>query len=191
MRLLLPLLGGLALAPGLALGAEANGPHIDSVYTDVDFDQCTTIESDEIGATSVCPGYRGYPVVIGDSDLRMSVSYGVRPLEEKAASQGFAPFNHIGKKIEWRIESDDDTFQPRATILRWYLSGEDGTDKYQILVVTQLKLGATCHIAYIDALTAPDANEKARAIADQEAGSFDCRNEPEIVQPFKAPVPGQ
>lgn len=189
MRPMLPLIGGvLLMAPGLAIAAEANGLRIESHYTDVKFDECTVIESNELGATSVCAGYKGYPVVIGDNDLRMSVSYGVQPLEEKAANQSFAPFNHIGQKIEWRIETDDDFFQPRATILRWYLSGEDGSDKYQILVVTQLKYGATCHIAYIDALSVPNANELAREVADERAGSFECSEGPEIIEPFNAPV---
>jgi hypothetical protein len=184
MKPVLPLLAVILLSsPAMA---QAQGSRIDSVYTDINFDECTVIESDEVGATSVCPGYKGYPVVIGDSDLRMFVSYGVRPLEEKAADQGFGPFNHIGNKIEWRIESDDDTFQPRATIVRWYLAGEDGTDKFQILVVTQIKYGATCHIAYIDALANKNANELARQIADAKAGRFDCAGEPEIIQPFKA-----
>jgi hypothetical protein len=186
MRAALALLGGILLLPSSVVAAEAQGGHIVSAYTDVNFDECTVIESDELGATLVCPGYKGYPVVVGDNDLRMFVTYGVQPLEEKAAEQGFGPFNHIGNKIEWRIESDDDTFQPRATIVRWYLSGDDGADKYQLLVVTQLKYGATCHIAYIDALAAPGANELARKVADEKAGSFDCVNEPEIIQPFKA-----
>ena len=66
---------------------------------------------------------------------------------------------------------------PVATILRWYTAAPDGAgDKTegQVLVVTQLRPGATCHIAYIDALANKNANEMARHIADQQAGSFDC-----------------
>ena len=77
-------------------------------------------------------------------------------------------------------------FEPRATIIRWFTSGDNGEDKGQVLVVTQLKTGATCQIALIDALAVKSANEKARQIADAKAGSFDCAKEPEIIQPFRA-----
>lgn len=164
----------------------AGGSAMVSQYTDIDFDQCTTIESDDTGAMSVCPGYKGYPVVIGEGDLRMFVSFGIRPTEEPAMQQTLGPFNHLGQKIEWRIEQDDDTFQPRATIIRWFTAGDDGTDKGQVLVVTQIKLGATCQIALIDALAVKNANALAQQIADEKAGSFDCANEPERVEPFKA-----
>jgi len=185
MKALVLGLFSLMLLPGAAL-AQARGGHIDAQYTDIDFDECTTIESDDMGATSVCPGYKGYPVVIGEGDLRMFVSFGIKPTEEKAMQQTLGPFNHLGAKIEWRIESDDETFQPRATISRWFTAGDDGTDKGQVLVVTQIKPGATCQIALIDALAVKNANEKAREIADAKAGSFDCANEPEIIQPFRA-----
>ncbi|MEP7239309.1 MAG: hypothetical protein ABI697_00345 [Devosia sp.] len=169
-----------------AFGAEANGPRFVSVYTDLDFDQCTTLDSDDMGSTSVCPGYRGYPVLVGEGDLRMFVSYGIKPTEEKAMQQTLPPFNHLGGKIEWRIEEDDEVALPRATITRWFTAGDGGVDKGQVLVVTQLKTGATCHIAYIDAIAVKDANQRARDIADVKAGSFDCAGEPEIVQPFRA-----
>lgn len=185
MKAILLSLAGLMLLPGAAL-AQAIGSHMDSQYTDIDFDQCTTIESDDMGATSACPGYKGYPVVIGEGDLRMFVSFGIKPTEEPAMQQTLGPFNHLGKKIEWRIESDDDTFQPRATIVRWFTEGDGGVETGQILVVTQIKLGATCQIALVDALATKNANEKAREIADKSAGNFDCSKEPEIIQPFKA-----
>ena len=187
MRAMLLGLAGavLAVLPAGAM-AQANGSHLDSQYTDIDFDQCTTIESDDMGGTLVCPGYKGYPVVIAEGDLRMFVSFGIKPTEEKAMEQTLGPFNHLGNKIEWRIESDDDTFQPRATIVRWFTAGDGGEDKGQVLVVTQLKLGATCQIALIDALAVKDANAKAREIADRTAGNYDCSKEPEIIQPFRA-----
>lgn len=55
-----------------------------------------------------------------------------------------------------------------------------------MLVVTRLEMGATCHVAYVDAVAVADANERARQIADARAGSFDCGNEPEKVEPFEA-----
>lgn len=183
MKAVLAVFCGLALAPGLAGAAELR-----SEYTDLNYDQCTTISSDEVGGTSVCPGLRGYPVVIGEGDLRQSVSYGVQAMAEKAMNQGFSHFNHAGTKIEWLVDaSDTDNLQPVATVLRWFIAGEDGTDKYQLLVVTQLKLGATCWIGLVDAQAVKDANTVARKLAQDKAGTFDCEQPPEIVQPFKVP----
>jgi len=53
-------------------------------------------------------------------------------------------------------------------------------------VVTRLAPGATCQIAYVDALANPDANELARKVADEKAAGFDCENEPEYVGKFEA-----
>ena len=186
MRSVLLAILGFALLPSTAGAAELR-----SEYTDLDFAQCTTISSDEVGGTSVCPGLRGYPVILAEGDLRQAVSYGVQAVDEKAMNQGFSHFNHVGQKIEWLVDaSDKDNLQPVATILRWFIAGDDGTDKYQVLAVTQLKLGATCRIALIDALSVKDANAVARKIAQDKAGNFDCADEPELVQPYKVPDEG-
>ena len=176
----------LALMPAIAGAAELR-----SEYTDLSFDQCTTISSDEVGGTSVCPGLRGYPVIVGEGDLRQSVSYGVQAIDEKAMNESFAAFNHVGQKIEWLVDtSDPGNLQPVATILRWFIAGEDGQDKYQVLVVTQVKFAATCRIALVDALSVRDANAVARKIAQEKAGKFDCADAPEIVQPYNVPDKG-
>jgi len=53
--------------------------------------------------------------------------------------------------------------------------------------VTKLAPGATCHIAYVDALANPDANDLARKAADEKASDFDCdKDEPEFVGKFEA-----
>ena len=181
MKGILGVLGAALLLPGPASAAE-----IRSEYTDLDFTQCTTIVADDTGAMSTCAGLRGYPVVVGEGDLRMFVSFGVEATKEVAANQTLPPFNHLGKKIEWRVDaSNKDDLQPKATILRWFTEGEGGTATGQVLVVTQIKLGATCQMALIDAIAAKDANEMARKIADG-AGDYDCTKEPETIQPFKA-----
>jgi hypothetical protein len=178
----------LGIVGFLLLPATAGAAELRSEYTDLSFDQCTAISYDEMGSTWVCPGLRGYPVAVGEGDLRQTVSYGISPLEEKAFMQMLPPFSHVGDKIEWLVDATDPkNLQPVATILRWYTAGEDGTDKGQVLVVTQLKPGATCHIAYVDALANTDANVTARKAAADLAGSFDCENEmPKILGKFTA-----
>jgi hypothetical protein len=167
--------------------APAAAQQIDSSYTDVDLDECTVVSSDDFGSTWACPGYKGIPVMIAEGDLRFFVSYGLRATEERAAEQTLPPFNHLGEKIEWRLSNADGGWKPFATILRYFVQREDGGEEDgQILVVTKVEPGATCHVAYIDALANQNANELAREAADDMASDFDCADEPEVVGAFEA-----
>ena len=157
-----------------------------STYTDVDLDACSVVSSDDMGSVWTCSGYKGIPVMIAEGDLRFFVSYGLKSSEEQAATQTLPPFNHLGPKIEWRLGKASGELKPFATILRYYVQREQGEDEGQVLVVTRLEAGATCHVAYIDALANPEANEMARKAADETAPGFKCGGEPEIVGDFEA-----
>lgn len=169
----------------LTIGGVA-AQQIQSSYTDVDMDECTLIEADDFGSRWACPGHKGIPVMIAEGDLRLFVSYGLKSTEEKAAGQTLPPFNRLGEKIEWRLSNAQGQWKPFATILRFFTQREEGEDENQILVVTKVEEGATCHVAYIDALANPDANELAREVADEQAPDFDCANDPEYAGEFKA-----
>jgi hypothetical protein len=170
-----------------ALGAgEAAAQQIESAYSDVDLDACTVIESDDFGSRWACPGHKGIPVMIAEGDLRFFVSYGLKSTEERAAEQTLPPFNRLGEKIEWRVSNAGGQWKPFATILRFFTQRESGEKESQILVVTKVEEGATCHVAYIDATANADANELARTAADERALGFDCAGEPEIVGTFEA-----
>ncbi len=172
-------LGALMLAGSPALGAE-----FVSAYTDVDVDKCEMLSSDEVGATWACEGLDGYPVVISEGDLRMTVSYGEDAMDEPAMGQGFGPFNRLGARMEWLTPVGGKT--PVATILRWYLQRGEGPGESQILVVTQLVPGATCQVAWIDATANAGANEIARMAAAQLAGDYDCSAMPRVYGDFEA-----
>jgi len=174
---------------GVAGASPTHAVDIDSAYTDLDIDQCTTMHSDDFGSVWACPGYKGIPVRIAEGDLRFLVSYGLESAHERAAEQSLPPFNSIGGKIEWRISNKEGQWKPFATILRFFVDkgqGDAPEKQGQVLVVTQIKAGATCHIAYVDALANTDANAMAQKVADEKAGSFDCKNEPEFVGTFSA-----
>ncbi len=173
------------LAPGIGAAAAQQ---IQSSYTDVDLDDCTVIEADDFGARWACSGYKGVPVMIAEGDLRFYVSYGLRSMEEKAASQTPSPFNRLGEKIEWRVSNAEGQWKPFATILRYFTAHPEGTgEESQVLVVTKVEEGATCHVAYVDATANANANELAREAADERAAEFDCENdEPEFVGKFEA-----
>ncbi len=161
---------------------------IESSYTDLDLNTlCTVIESDDFGTMWACPGLKGIPVMVSEGDLRMFVSYGLTSTTEKAAEQTLSPFNRLGSKIEWRVSNAEGHWKPFATILRYFVQREETESEGQVLVVTKVKPGATCQIAYIDALANPDANELARNAADEGAPGFDCEaDEPEYVGKFEA-----
>lgn len=178
------LISVLTLMPFLVLPAAAQ--QIDSAYTDVDLDACSIMHSDDFGTSWACPGYKGIPVRIAEGDLRFFVSYGFGAPDERAAQQTLPPFNYLGPKIEWRLSNAEGRWKPFATILRFYTDGEPDADEGQILVVTRLEEGATCHVAYIDARANANANVLAREAADDIAPDFDCADEPQIVGDFEA-----
>jgi hypothetical protein len=181
MKLTLPTLVLAFLLPAPVVAQENQ-----STYTDLNLDQCTVVISDDMGSTWTCPGYKGIPVMVAEGDLRFFISYGLRMTEERAAEQTLPPFNHPGQRIEWRLSMVGGALKPIATILRFFTQREQGEDEAQILVVTRLELGATCHVAYIDATANSNANELARQAADELARDFDCADQPEIVGDFEA-----
>lgn len=180
----------LALAALLAAPLPANAA--ESVYTDASIDKCENLLENpdqvdiDMGTISVkCPGYKGYPFYFNEFDVRQSTYFGHLSQEIlDGAGETFAAFNHIGDKIEWRL---DDRGVPRATILRYTIenmnpetSEPDKAFYGQILVVSRVgqpedKTG--CVTAYIDALANKDANDMARQLADEQAPSFACGRE--------------
>jgi hypothetical protein len=183
---------GLATVSVLATLGAAEAQFNQSAYTDLDLDLCTVVQSDDFGSTWACNGHKGIPVMVAEGDLRMMVSFGLTSTQEKAASQTLPPFNHLGEKIEWRLSNAAGGYKPFAAIVRYFTAApepEEGKEKDpdgQILVVTRIEPGATCQVAWIDALANPDANELAQKAADEKAPDFDCQNEPEIIGKFAA-----
>lgn len=169
----------LSAAPALAQ------PGFNSAYTELDLDLCLVLDADDFGASWACPGYKGYPLMVTEGDLRFSLIYGFGA--RMADGQTLPPFNYLGPKLEWRLSNALGRWMPIATIVRYHTADpESGEDKGEVLVVTQLVEGNSCHIAYVDALANKDANELARRAADA-SGTFDCAtDEVEIIGDFSA-----
>lgn len=175
------------LAAG-ALALAASHPAMaafESTYTDVNLDDCLLLEADDFGASWACPGYKGYPVRISEGDLRFLVEYGFN-IDAEPDAISLPPFNYLGPRMEWRLSNQSGRWLPVATIVRYFTDEGDGETENQVLVVTQLAEGATCHIAYVDATANKDANTMAREAADEMAGRFDCEKDPEIIGEFEA-----
>ena len=158
-----------------------------SAYTNLNLEtDCLVLDADDFGASWACPGYKGYPVHVSEGDLRFSIVYGFN-IDQEPGGQTLGPFNELGDKLEWRLSNASGRWMPVATIVRYHIANaETGENDGQVLVVTQLAEGNSCHIAYVDARANSDANELARKAADG-AGDFDCAGD-EISRPgvFKA-----
>ncbi|MBR0718229.1 hypothetical protein [Bradyrhizobium liaoningense] len=127
----------------------------------------------------VCPGKAGLIVLISEDDLREVVSVGknrTAAAKEPAAEVWFGPFNSSEHTVEWRALDG----KPFAIIQRWHIADGNDLDKQgrpntkALLVVTRLPPGAVCHVAYVDAIANPNANELARKAADEVARGFKC-----------------
>ncbi|NMD08712.1 MAG: hypothetical protein GYA66_12130 [Phyllobacteriaceae bacterium] len=149
----------------------------DSVYTDFILDKCqrvtpeTSGEDGESSGVFECKGQGKYVVTFVEGDLRSFVSFGTETADHCSFHQTFSGFNSVGNKIEWRRKNG----KPIATILRWTVSYDpENSEKTKTwLVVTKLGKNDSCHMGYVEGAT-PNANEKARALADAQASGFSC-----------------
>ena len=164
---------GLAFAAGLAAGAARAAPVSD--YSSIDPDVCEVTQQDEESGSVwfACPDFRGHEVVMLEGDLRFYLQIDDPQREKQLSGQTLAPFNRLGKVLEWRLGADGKAF---ATIVRYHTQPDGGDGTYydgQVLVVS--KIGAeACHVATVDARANADANALARAAADRHAAAFDC-----------------
>ena len=169
-------------------GADAQS--VGSTYTSTAPKNCRPIgkPSELDGSTTrSCPGKDGLLVLIAEDDLREIVSVGRNrkaAAEEPAAKVWFGPFNSSETTIEWRAVDS----KPFAIIQRWHIADNGDPDKQgrpntkAMLVVTRLPPGPVCHVAYVDAIANPTANELARKAADDIARSFTCgKDEVKII----------
>jgi hypothetical protein len=155
---------------------------VSSHYTSTAAKDCRQVgkPSELDGSTTrVCPGKAGLVVLIAEDDLREVVSVGRNrkgAAEEPAAKRWFGPFNSSETTVEWRAAGA----KPFAIIQRWHIADGADPDKQgrpntkAMLVVTRLPPGPVCHVAYVDAVANPNANELARKVADDLARNFQC-----------------
>ena len=174
---------GFAVAVlSVLLGAVPAQAGSSSVYTKLDFENdCLALSTYEAGGTWACSGYKGYPILYSEGDLRTSLFFGhlgpwFKGTEGNFAFASFGAFNSVGDTVEWRLDSEG---VPFATILRWRTdSGNPDEAKGNVLVVSKVAQpgdGIGCIAGYVDAVTTTDANTVARMVADTIVPGFDCR----------------
>ena len=174
---------GLAILAACLLPTApfAGAAELKGETTKVDLGACAFVHPGTDDLIVTCPGVGGVGYAMRTIAMNMFASYGDTALTEKALTQTFPVPNYFGLTQEWRLGDDG---KPRAAIMPWITVTADGTEM-PVLVVTQIKPGATCQTAWLDSTALPDAMAQARRIADA-AGNFDCSKPPEIIQPFKA-----
>jgi len=180
----------LAMLLMCAVLGGANAQSVGSTYTSTAPKDCRQVGKPSAldgSTTRICPGKDGLMVLIAEDDLREIVSVGrnrKEAAEEPAAKIWFAPFNSSETTVEWRAAGP----KPFAIIQRWHIADGSDPDKQgrpntkAMLVVTRLPRGPVCHVAYVDAIANPTANELARKGADDFARSFTCgKDEVKII----------
>jgi hypothetical protein len=169
MRYMIVLAAAFAATPALA--------GYDSAYTDFDLGACEVIQpapapgEGEGSATYECQGHAGIPVTFAEGDLRAFVAFGESGAKHCAFRQTFGGFNNVSNKIEWRLKDG----AAIATIFRWSVSydSEDSNKQKTWLVVTKLDGNNSCQMGYVEGAY-PQANEKARWLADTAAEAYSC-----------------
>ncbi len=163
---------------GLAPGAEAAQHPPRSLYSSLALKSCRLVKQHRDGHAWICAGLNRIPVYVAEGDGRFFLAAGKAAQKHRAARQTLAPFNTpLDPKsnritVEWRVDTRAKRPAPYAMIVRYFTSGDAG--KGEVLVVSRIAEGESCHVAYVDALANPDAIVMARTIADEKATTFDC-----------------
>ncbi|MDO9381519.1 MAG: hypothetical protein Q7T86_01520 [Hyphomicrobiaceae bacterium] len=166
----------LALAPGSYAVQQAK-----SRYSTIELSKCRS------AGTSAwqCNGLPGYPVYVATAKLHTFVSVGPAGQTRRAAKQSLRVANTLfdGRSprtaVEWRFIIRDKKVVPYATIVRYFTQSKEA--RGEVVVVTRVTDAESCQVARIDALANRNAMVLAREIADRQARTFDCRQEPSIA----------
>ena len=155
---------------GLAAAAPAPAPAqtLTSAYTMLDLDRCRTLEVVPEGESvrRRCPGLGAIPLFVNAGDGRFDVDAGV----DNDQWESLGAFNEIGPRIEWRRSNG----RPFAIIYRLRLTSPEQPPGSSLIVETIGRRGAPgCQIAAVDG-SLPDANARARVIADRQARTHRC-----------------
>ncbi|EIJ36008.1 hypothetical protein [Thiothrix nivea] len=171
MKAIIPHLMG-ALVYVLALPAGAASAKIDSVYTSLDTQDCTTLQADEAEVgyyKGRCPGAGGYQLDLIEGDLRQTLNV-LRPAGKEFPLELWSTvssgFSSLGSKAEWRVKKEGKKIIPIALIVRYNVSENlekpDKTTSY--LVVSKMTADEICVTDVVKPVK--NANQKARDLAD-------------------------
>ena len=178
-----------------AFSLSAAFAQAESAYTSPDLDKdCAIMETDEVGGTWKCKGFKDYPVWFSEGDARQSIFLGhVGDWYQKGAWESFGQFNHYGGTLEWVLENG----APVAAITRFFVQNSEdppSKDKGQVLVVSKVGqpgAGEACVVGYVDARANPEPNALARKVAAEKVKGFRCRVDMPEYHGAKGPAAGE
>ena len=152
--------------------AFAQKQKIESIYTDLKTEKCTTLESfpDEGGSyRGICAGAGGYRLEVLEGDLRQSINV-VAPDGKKFELDFWTKisgrFSSVGEKAEWRVVRSGKNVKPMALIVRYNVSEnpEKPEQTTSYLIISKITGKSACITDFIK--PSADANKKARQLAD-------------------------
>ena len=153
-------------------GPAPNG-RFSSRYTSLDLDACDLVsrQTEGEGATWNCPGLGDMELVVMSGDGRFDLDAGA----DNGVWESIGAFNAEPDTVEWRMEDG----APAAIIYRLTDVALETPDRTVLMIET---VGADGCLAGRVAGDTPDANARARAIADAAADGFVCgTDDPESV----------
>ena len=164
------MIGNAALAFAvLAAAALAAAPPPASRYTMLDLGRCRVLERIAEGESIRlrCPGLGAIPLFVNEGDGRSEIDAGY----DDGEWESLAPFNTLGDRVEWRLSGG----HPFAIIYRLRFSASETAPAGSALIVEAIgRRGAPgCRLGMVDGAL-PDANARARALADRRAQGGGC-----------------
>ena len=158
------------LRPGTPLGFTSD-------YTDFDLSICDLIRENReegSGAEYKCTGRMMLPIFVQEGDGRFDLD----AYRDNDRFETIGAFNEIGDRLEWRKLDD----RPIAVIFRYRdVTPESGGRT--VLAVERIGRAEDdpgCRVAQVSGNT-PNANIRARQIADAKAANFDCGSDETVI----------
>ncbi|SDR47563.1 hypothetical protein SAMN05519103_03653 [Rhizobiales bacterium GAS113] len=152
--------------------AEAGAGEVVSAYTKHDYERCKLVSRDVASQTRKCRGIAGIAINYQNDDDNSVIDFGKEGLVGERGYDEGAVF--AGKTIEWRGVRRRGALAPYAAIVRFDMGRSvSGPFRPQLMIFRLEGTQRSCVVASLDARK-PNADEKARQIADDIAATFAC-----------------
>lgn len=162
-----------ALAAALPAAAPRADEIIDSTYTRHEYQKCKELKQEDDVRKYRCEGHVGTLVNVYMAEDSTVVDFGFQGNKDDAGAFP-AGFVFAGDTVEWRGRVRTGKMTPYAAILRYDVGHSVGGPFKPVLYVYHIKgLQGSCIVGSVDGAH-PDANERARKLADDVSAGFRC-----------------
>jgi hypothetical protein len=146
---------------------------IESTYTKHDYAKCKELKQEDDVHKYRCEGHVGTLVNAYAAEDSLTVDFGMQGAK---GEEWQFPTSFVFAKdtVEWRGRVRTGKMTPYAAILRYDVGQSIGGPFKPVLYVYHIKgLQGSCIVGSVDG-THPDANERARKLADEVSAGFRC-----------------